>query len=154
MPAARHFQPEGYHAVTPYLIVKGATKAIDFYKKVFDAMEIMRMPGPDGRIAHAEIKVGDSPIMLADESPAMNALSPATVGGTPVGIMLYVADVDKVFNAAIAAGAKSERAVADQFYGDRNGTFVDPFGHKWTVGTHKEDVTPEEMQGRMAKLSK
>ena len=154
MPAAKHFQPEGYHAVTPYLIVEGAAQDIDFYKKVFGATELMRMPGPGGRIMHAEIKIGDSPVMLADESPANNALAPTSVGGTSVGIMLYVPDVDQVFNSAIAAGAKSERVVEDQFYGDRNGTFVDPFGHKWTVGTHKEQVTPEEMKARMANLSK
>ena len=153
MTAAKNFQPEGYHAVTPYLIVSGATKAIDFYKKVLGATEIMCMPGPGGRIMHAELRIGDSVIMLADENPAMGASSPKTVGGTPVGIMLYVKDVDAVFKKAIAEGAKSERDVADQFYGDRNGTFVDPFGHKWTVGTHIEEVTPEEMKSRMTKMA-
>lgn len=153
MPPAKHFQPEGYHAITPYLIVVGAAKAIDFYKKVFGASEIMRMPRPDGNIAHAELRIGDSVIMLADEMPQMGALSPLTVGGTPVGIMLYVADVDRVFNNAVSAGSKVERELADQFYGDRSGTFNDPFGHKWTVSTHIEDVSPKEMKARMAKLS-
>lgn len=152
MPAARHFQAQGYHAITPYLIVVGAAKAIDFYKKIFGATEIMRMPRPDGQIAHAELRIGDSMIMLADEVPTMGALSPHTVGGTPVGMMLYVPDVDRTFHNAVAAGAKVERELADQFYGDRSGTFVDPFGHKWTVSTHMEDVTPEEMQKRMANL--
>ena len=152
MPEAKSFQPEGYHAITPYLIVSGAAKAIDFYKKVLSAIEIMRMPGPDGRVAHAELRIGDSVIMLADESPATGATSPATIGGTPVGIMLYVKDVDAVFKKALAEGATSKREVADQFYGDRNGTFTDPFGHQWTVGTHIEEVTPEEMKARMAKM--
>ena len=152
MPAAKQFQPEGYNTVMPYLVVKEAAKAIEFYKKVLGATEIMRMPGPGGRIMHAELRVGDTVIMMADEMPAMNALSPQTVGGTPVGLMVYVKNVDEVFKSAIAAGAKTEREVADQFYGDRNGTFVDPFGHKWTVGTHVEDVSPEEMKARMAKM--
>jgi len=152
MPAAKHFQPDGYHAVTPYLIVNGAAMAIDFYKKVFGATELVRMPGPGGKIMHAEIKIGDSPIMLADENLGMGAKSPQSVGGTPVGIVLYVPDADKVFNAAIAAGAKVERPIVDQFYGDRSGTFADPYGHKWTVSTHTEDVTPEEMKARMAKM--
>ena len=152
MPPAKHFQPEGYHAVTPYLIVIGAAKAIDFYKKVFGATEIMRMPRPDGMIMHAELKIGDSFIMLADEMPQMGAVSPHTVGGSPVGLMLYVPEVDRVFHNAVSAGAKVERELADQFYGDRSGTFTDPFGHKWTVSTHIEDVTPEEMKQRMAKL--
>jgi PhnB protein len=152
MPAAKYFQPEGYSAVTPYLIVRGASKAIDFYKKVLGATEIMRMPGPDGKVAHAELRIGDSVIMLADEHPAMGATSPATIGGTSVGLMLYVKDPDAVFKSAIAEGSKAEREMADQFYGDRNGTFADPFGHRWTVGAHIEDVTPEEMKARMAKM--
>ncbi len=146
--------PDGYHAVTPYLIVKGAAQAIEFYKKAFGAVEIMRFPGPDGRVGHAEIQLGDSRVMLADEHPQMGAVSPQTVGGTPVGLCLYVKDVDAVAQQAVAAGAKVERPVQDQFYGDRSGTFADPFGHKWTVATHKEDVTPEEMQRRMQEMMK
>ena len=153
MPAAKHFQPEGYRSVTPYLVVVGAAKAIDFYKKVFGATEIMRMPRPDGNVAHAELRIGDSVIMLADEMPQMGALSPHTIGGTAVGIMVYVPDADRVFHNAVSAGSKVERELADQFYGDRSGTFIDPFGHKWTVSTHVEDVTPEEMNARMAKMS-
>ncbi|HLQ46348.1 MAG TPA: VOC family protein [Planctomycetaceae bacterium] len=144
--------PDGYHTVTPYLIVKGAADAIEFYKRVFGATEFMRVPGPGGCVAHAEIKIGDSIIMLADEFPQMDALSPKTIGGTPVGLMLYVANVDEVFARAIAAGAKELRPLQNQFYGDRSGTVADPFGHKWTIGTHVEDVTPEEIQRRMAAM--
>ena len=151
--AAKHI-PAGYHTVTPYLIVKGAANAIDFYKKVFEATELMRFAGPGGTIGHAEIKIGDSPIMLADEHPQMGYRSPASLGGTPVSIMLYVDDVDKVVDGAVKAGAKLERAVADQFYGDRNGTIHDPFGHVWTIATHKEDVSQEEMERRAAGLAK
>jgi PhnB protein len=146
--------PEGYHAVTPYLIVNGGAKAIDFYKKAFGAMELFRMAQPDGKIGHAEIKIGDSPIMLADEAPAMDAKSPQSFGGSPVGIHLYVEDVDKVFNQAIAAGAKVERPVEDKFYGDRAGGVIDPFGHRWYISTHKEDVPPEELEKRAAALYK
>jgi PhnB protein len=141
--------PEGYHSVTPYLIIKGATEAIDFYKKAFGATELFRMPAPGGKIGHAEIKIGDSPIMLADESPEMGYKSPQTLGGSPISIMIYVADVDTVFKQAIAAGGKEQRPVKDQFYGDRSGTLEDPFGHVWHVATHKEDVSPEEMERRM-----
>jgi PhnB protein len=144
--------PEGYHSVTPYLMVKGAAQAIEFYKKAFGATEIMRFPGPDGKVAHAEIKIGDSPIMLADESDANR--SPQTAGGSPVSLMLYVDDVDKTFKQAVSSGAKSTRPVADQFYGDRVGTLTDPFGHTWSIGTHKEDVSMEEMQRRMQNLPK
>ena len=140
--------PEGYHAITPYLMFSGAAKAIDYYKKVFGATEIMRMEAPDGKIGHAEIKIGDSVIMLADEAPEMKALSPKTVGGTPVGLMLYVEDVDDVFKRAVAAGGKAIQQLEDKFYGDRSGTLVDPFGHMWMVATHKEDVSPEEMDRR------
>jgi PhnB protein len=145
--------PEGYHTATPYLICKGAARAIDFYKQAFGATELMRFPGPGGSIGHAEIKIGDSAIMLADEVPQMGYRSPATLGGSPVSIMLYVQDVDKVVDRAVKAGAKLERPVADQFYGDRNGTIQDPFGHVWTIGTHKEDVSPEEMQRRAAGMA-
>ena len=150
---AVNYMPEGYHTATPYLIVKGAARAIDFYKQVFGATELMRFPGPGGAIGHAEIRIGDSPIMLADEAPQMGYRSPQSVGGTPVSVMLYVQDVDKVVDRAVKAGAKLERPVADQFYGDRNGTIHDPFGHVWTIATHKEDVSPEEMQRRAAAMA-
>ena len=144
--------PDGYYTVTPYLIINGAASAIEFYKKAFGAKELFRMGGPDGKIGHAEIKIGNSPIMLADENPAMGYRGPHALGGTPVGILLYVDDVDKMAAQAIAAGAKVERPVTDQFYGDRSGTFADPFGHRWTIATHKEDVSSEEMKKRMAAL--
>ncbi len=144
--------PDGYHTVTPYLIVKGAAQAIEFYKAAFGATEVMRLPTPDGRVAHAEVQIGDSKVMLADEFPEMGATAPQ--GGTPVGLCLYLPDVDAVTERALAAGAKLERPVKDQFYGDRSGTVVDPFGHKWTISTHVEDVAPEEMGRRMAEFSK
>lgn len=144
--------PECYHAVTPYLIVRGAARAIDFYQKTFGAAELFRMPRPDGRIGHAEIKIGDSHIMLADEFPEMSAISPQTCGGTPVGILLYVPDVDATFARALAHGASVNQAVEDKFYGDRAGTIIDPFGHKWTIATHVEDVSPEELERRVAAL--
>ena len=142
--------PDGYHTATPYLIVNGAAQAIEFYKKAFGATELMRMAQPGGKIGHAEIKIGDSPIMLADESPDVGARSPQSIGGSPVSIMLYVEDVDKIFSQAVAAGAKVKRPVADQFYGDRTGGIEDPFGHLWYIATHKEDVSPEEMRKRAA----
>lgn len=142
--------PDGYHSVTPYLIIKGASDAIEFYKKAFGATELFRMPAPGGKVGHAEIKIGDSPIMLADESPEMGYVGPATLGGTPVSIMIYVEDVDTVYNQAIAAGGKELKPLQDQFYGDRSGSLKDPFGHTWHVATHKEDVSPEEMDKRMA----
>jgi PhnB protein len=142
--------PQGYHSITPYLILKGAAQGIEFYKKAFGATEMMRMPGPDGKIGHAEIKIGDSPIMLADESPQMNARSPQTIGGSPITILLYVEDVDAVVKKAEAAGAKIERPVENKFYGDRMATLTDPFGHTWHVATHVEDVSPEEMKKRAA----
>jgi PhnB protein len=141
--------PAGYHTLTPYLIIKGAARAIDFYKQAFGATELMRFPGPGGKVGHAEIKIGDSIIMLADEHPEMKAVGPQSLGGTPVGLMLYVNDVDAQFNRAIAAGATVDKPVQDQFYGDRSGTLTDPFGHKWTLATHKEDVSVEEMQRRL-----
>ncbi len=144
--------PEGYHSVTPYLIVQNAAEAIAFYHQAFGATELFRLPMPDGKIGHAEIKIGDSPIMLAEEFPDMGCHSPQALGGTPVSLALYVEDVDTVFDRAVFAGAKAERPVQDQFYGDRCGTVVDPFGHKWTIATHKEDVAPEEMQRRMATM--
>jgi len=141
--------PDGYHTATPYLIIKGAAKALDFYKKAFGATEIMRMPDSDGKIGHAEIKIGNSPIMLADEFPDRGYKSPQSIGGTPVSIMLYVENVDKTVERAVAEGAKITKAVENQFYGDRNGTISDPFGHVWTISTHVEDVTPAEMQRRI-----
>jgi PhnB protein len=144
--------PDGYHTITPYLIINGAAQAIEFYKRAFGAAETVRMPDPKGRIAHAEIKIGDSMIMLADEHHEMGYRGPRTLGGTSVSILLYVPDVDSVFDRAIKAGAKSQRPVADQFYGDRMGTLEDPFGHVWTIGTHIEDVSAEEMKRRMAAL--
>ena len=146
--------PEGYHTITPYLVVKGAAKAIDFYKKAFGATELFRMEGPNNTVAHAELQIGDSRIMMADESPQMGFSAPQAGSHTPIGLMLYVDDVDKVAAQAIAAGMKTERAVEDQFYGDRSGNFVDPFGHRWTIATHKEDVSKGEMDRRMAALAK
>ena len=142
--------PDGYHSVTPYLIIKGASDAIDFYKKAFGATELFRMPAPGGKVGHAEIKIGDSPIMLADESPEMGHVGPTTLGGTPVSIMIYVEDVDTIFKQAIAAGGEQQKPLQDQFYGDRSGSLKDPFGHVWHVATHVEDVAPEEMEKRMA----
>jgi PhnB protein len=142
--------PEGYHSTTPYLCVKGAAAAIEFYKKAFGAKELLRMADPSGKVGHAEIQIGDSRVMLADEYPEMGFLSPQSIGGTPVMMHLYVEDVDATVPKAIAAGAKVTREVADQFYGDRGGKIEDPFGHSWYVATHKEDLTPEEIQKRAA----
>jgi PhnB protein len=142
--------PDGYHTATPYLIVNDAAGAIEFYKGAFGATEVMRMAQPNGKIGHAEIKIGDSPIMLADESPEMGARGPKSFGGSPVSILLYVEDVDTTFSRAVAAGAKVQRPVADQFYGDRTGGVEDPFGHVWYIATHTEDVSPEEMRKRAA----
>jgi len=144
--------PDGYQSVIPYLIVSGAGKALDYYQKAFGAKERMRLPMPDGRIGHAEIEIGDCVVMLADEFPQMGAKSPQTIGGTPVGICIYVADVDTIFKQAIAAGGKEEKPLQNQFYGDRSGTLIDPFGHKWTIATHIEDVSPEEISRRMAAM--
>lgn len=140
--------PKGYPRVTPYLIVDGATDAIEFYGSVLGASERLRMDAPDGRIGHAELAIGDSMIMLADEAPAMGARGPRSIGGTPVTLHVYVEDVDGVFDRAVQAGAKSLRPVEDRFYGDRSGQFEDPFGHRWDVSTHVEDVPPEEMSKR------
>ena len=145
-------KPDGYHTITPYLSIKGAAAAIDFYKRAFGATERMRMTQPDGRVGHTELQLGDSCIMLADEFPEMDFKSPQTVGGTPVSIHLYVDRVDEVFAQAVAAGAKVVRPVQNQFYGDRSGTLADPFGHVWHVSTHVEDVSPEEMKRRAAAL--
>jgi PhnB protein len=142
--------PEGYQHVTPYLCVDGASAAIDFYRSVFGATERVRMDAPDGKIGHAEVQVGDSVIMLADEHPDIGFLSPKTIGGTPVTFSIYVEDADATFERAVSAGAKALRPVENQFYGDRSGQFEDPFGHRWNVATHVEDVSPEEMAKRMA----
>ena len=146
--------PDGYHTITPYLIVKGAAAAIDFYTRALGAAERTRLGGPGGKIMHAEILVGDSPIMLADEFPQMNALSPQSIGGSPVFLLLYVEDADAVVRQATAAGAQLLRPVQDQFYGDRSGTITDPFGHFWTIATHKEDVSNEEMERRAQAMKK
>jgi PhnB protein len=146
--------PEGYHSITPYLIIKGATAAIDYYKKVFGATERMRMDGPAGTIGHAELVIGDSTVMLADEFPDMGHRSPKSIGGTPVSLVLYLDDVDAVFKRAVDAGARSVRPVENQFYGDRMGTLEDPFGHMWSIATHVEDVPPEEMKRRADEMAK
>ena len=142
--------PDGYPRVTPYLCVDGADAAIAFYTKVLGATEKVRMGAPQGKIGHAELELGDSIVMLADEHPEVGFLSPKSVGGTPVTISVYVEDVDVVYERAVAEGASAERPVEDQFYGDRTGQFQDPFGHRWHVATHVEDVPPEEMQKRAA----
>lgn len=144
--------PDGYHTATPYLVIKGAAQAIDFYTKAFGAHELFRLGGPDGSIGHAEIMIGNSPIMMADEVPAMGYRGPKSLGGTPVSICLYVENVDAVFAQAVAAGATVTRPLQNQFYGDRSGTVTDPFGHVWTVATHIEDVPPEEMDKRFAEM--
>lgn len=144
--------PEGYHSVTPYLIVDDGNAAIDFYKQAFGATEVLRLPMGD-KIAHAEVRIGDSIVMLSDEWPEMGKLSPRSRGGSTAGLMIYLADVDAAFQRAMQAGATQERPVEDQFYGDRSGTVVDPFGHSWTLSTHVEDVPEDEMQRRMAAFS-
>jgi PhnB protein len=141
--------PDGYHSITPYLIVRGASEAIDFYKRAFGAKEVMRLGAPGDRIGHAELQMGDSRIMMADEHPEMNALAPQSPGSSGVGICLYVPNVDDVVQQAIDAGATVEKPLANQFYGDRSATLTDPFGHKWTIATHIEDVTQEEIDRRM-----
>ena len=142
--------PDGYPRVTPYLITDGASAAIDFYRSVLGARERMRMPAPDGRVGYAELEIGDSLIMLADEFPEMEARGPKAVGGTPVSLHVYVEDADGVFDRAIQAGARALQPVEDKFYGDRSGQFEDPFGHHWSVATHVEDVPPDEMAARAA----
>jgi len=141
--------PKGYRSVTPYLTLHDAARALDFYKRAFGAQEVVRMDGPDGKIAHAEIKIGDSMIMLADEMPGAGSRSPQSLGGTSGGIFLYVENADAVFSQAVSAGAQVEMPLADMFWGDRYGRLKDPFGHSWSVATHKEDVTPAEMSKRM-----
>jgi len=144
--------PEGYHSLTPYLVCKGAAEAIAYYQKALGAVETVRMPGPGGQIMHAEVKIGNSILMLADENPANGALSPKTIGGTASSVLLYTENVDAVFDRAIKAGATVIAPPTDMFWGDRMGHFTDPFGHKWSIGTHTEDVSEEEMGKRMAAM--
>jgi PhnB protein len=146
--------PEGYHSVTPYLIVDDAKKAIDYYAKAFGATELFRMDGPDGTIGHAELQIGTSRLMLADENPAWGAKSAKAIGGSPVQMMIYVEDCDSMFKKALAAGGTEVRPLQDQFYGDRSGTLNDPFGLSWTISTHKEDVAEDEMQRRAEAYAK
>ena len=141
--------PDGYHSVTPYILVDGAAAAIEFYGRAFGAVEVLRMPAGPDKIAHAEVKIGDSHVMLSDEWPDMDLLGPNRRGGATASLMIYLPDVDAAFERALAAGARQERPVEDQFWGDRMGTVVDPFGHRWTLATHIEDVSEEEMQRRM-----
>ena len=143
--------PKGYNTITPYLVIKGAAKAIDYYKNVFGATEVMRMAGPDGKVGHAELKIGDSHIMLADENPAMGHRSAESIGASPVSLLVYLPDCDKVVAKAVAEGAKILKPVEDQFYGDRSGFIQDPFGHFWSVATHKEDLSPKEIEERVKK---
>jgi PhnB protein len=145
--------PEGYNSITPYLIIKGAAQAIEYYKKVFGATEVIRMDQPDGKVGHAELKIGDSRIMLADENPSLGQghASATSIGASPVSLYLYIPDVDRVVERAAAAGAKILKPVQDQFYGDRSGFIQDPFGHLWGVATHVEDVAPEELEERAKK---
>ena len=141
--------PEGHHTLTPHLVVKGAGEAIEFYKKAFGAEELTRMPGPDGKtIMHAALKIGDSRLFLVDEFPQMGSVGPLSLGGSPVFIHVFVEDVDTVFNQAVSAGAEVRMPLVDAFWGDRYGQLVDPFGHKWSLATHKEDLTPEEISKR------
>ncbi len=146
--------PAGFEGATPYLYIRGAAKALDFYKRAFGAKVEVRMDAPDGKVAHAEFSVGKARVMLADEHPEMDALSPETIGGTAASFLIYVEDVDKVFQQALKAGAKQLRPVEDKFDGDRTGMVIDPFGHQWALATHLEDVSPEEMKRRMAAMAK
>jgi PhnB protein len=146
--------PDGYHTATPYLIIGDAAKAIDFYKSVFGATELMRMDGPGGKVMHAEIRIGNSPIMLADEFPDMGFLGPLSLGGTSTSILLYIEDVDTMFHKALSSGATVVKPLQDQFYGDRSGTVLDPFGHQWTLSTHIEDVPNDELNRRMEEMMK
>jgi len=146
-----HYIPKGYNSVTPYLVIKGAAQAIDYYKKVFGATEVVRMPGPGDRIGHAELKIGNSHIMLADEFTEMGHHGPPASGNSSVSVLVYVEDVDSAVERAVADGAQILKPIEDQFYGDRMGFIQDPFGHRWGVATHKEDVSPEEMQERAKK---
>ena len=143
--------PDGYHSITPYLIIDGAAEALEYYKKAFGAIELFRMDH-EGKVGHAEMKIGDSPFMLSDEHPSEGYRGPKAYGGSPLGLMIYVDDVDTVFRQALEAGGIEKKPIQDQFYGDRSGTLTDPFGHVWTVATHKEDVAPEEIEKRLAAM--
>lgn len=149
---AYEYIPEGYHSVTPYLVIKGASDALEYYRRAFGATEKLRMDGPEGMIMHAEMIIGNSVVMMADEMEGWSA--PGKLGGSPVSLMIYVEDVDEVFARAIAAGGTELRPVEDQFYGDRTGTLKDPFGHTWTIATFKETLSPEELQRRLAEMMK
>ena len=149
-----HYIPKGYNTITPYLVIKGAAKAIDYYKRVFGATVVVRMDGPDGRVGHAELLIGNSRIMLADENPQMGYRSAESIGASPVSLLVYLPDCDKVVAKAVAGGAKILKPVEDQFYGDRSGFIQDPFGHFWSVATHIEDVSPKEMEERAKKAMK
>ncbi|MGZ3722282.1 MAG: VOC family protein [Bdellovibrionales bacterium] len=146
------FTPDGYHSITPYLVVRDAAQAIEFYKKAFGAEELYRLEMDGGKIGHAEIKIGDSPVMIADEYPDMGYNSPLALKGTPVSLMIYVKDVDTFAANAVKHGLKMKKPIEDRFYGDRNGSFQDPYGHEWTIATHKEDVSPDEIKKRAEKL--
>lgn len=148
--------PQGFNSITPYLVIKGAAQAIEYYKKVFGATVQVRMDGPNGTVGHAELQIGNSRIMLADENPSMGQgyTSASTIGGSPVSLYIYLPNVDQIFDLAVAEGAKILKPVQDQFYGDRSGFFQDPFGHLWGVATHVEDVSPEELDRRMKKMMK
>ena len=149
MPQAVQNPPQGYHTLTPYMTVRNARAAIDFYRQAFGAEKVLQLDMADGSVAHAEIRIGDSVVMLSEESEAWGTKGPLTLGGSPMFLMAYVADVDAAFRRALAAGATEVRPVADQFYGDRSGTLKDPFGHQWTLSTHVEDVSEAEAQRRM-----
>jgi PhnB protein len=140
--------PPGYHSITPYLVVNEASRAIEFYKQAFGAKETVRMGGPGGKVGHAELKIGDSMLMLSDEMPGSGTRSPQSLGGSPVSIFMYVESVDSVFNQAVKAGAKADMPPQDMFWGDRFGKLTDPFGHSWAIATHIEDVAPQEMEKR------
>ncbi len=146
------FKPKAYHSLTPYLIIKGAAEAIDYYTKAFDGKEVMRLDMPGGIIGHAEVRIGDSIVMMADEFPELDYLGPKSIGGSGSSLMIYTKDADAMFNKAVELGAKVLKPLADQFYGDRMGMLEDPFGHKWSIATHIEDVTPEQVKERMAKM--
>jgi PhnB protein len=146
--------PDGYHSVTPYLILREAARAIEFYKRAFGAEEVGRLDGPGGKVMHAEITIGDSRVMMADEFPDMGFVGPQGLGGTSVSLHIYVEDVDRSFTRALAAGAKEVRPLKDEFYGDRSGTLIDPYGHVWTMASRKEDVSPEELQRRFQEMVK
>ena len=145
--------PDGYYTLTPYLVIKGAAEAIEFYKKAFGATEVVRMPAPNGGIMHAEVKIGNSMLMLADENPERGAFSPATTGQATSTMMFYTEDVDALFARAVSLGAKANQPPTDMFWGDRMANITDPFGHMWGIATHKEDVSPDEMQRRMSAMA-